>query len=435
MPEPKLTIGIPVYNGQKNLARCLDSILAQTFTNFRVMILDNASTDRTPAILKEYAEKDSRVNYSTNRSNLGAQTSYYRLLFGTLTEYFALVHVDLQWAPAFAEKCLTALERDSEAVLAYPQCQFVDENGHKLDLYRDSFDFAAEDAGLRFLNLVTGLGWCTAWHGVVKTDTMHDQSLNALSMNTGNAAPDNFLLAFLAARGKLVQVEEPLLIREKAVYQAQPETMPDRYARMFTVQMLFPFITFIQDHMTAARVTNAGYAYADSIAKAGYKRGADGTFAHQRHNESFWAERLPKADQVMNKMIGSLLATYRSYIEFELDRMAELVASGDIHRIWQDDKAGIKGLESRKTGVNRSLDFAVLTQINSGLDFAYSLIPAHPGLHFTRALVKMWLGRPDEALLAVNRELKRDPIHLKSLELQKHLEKVLAGEPAAGNHP
>ncbi len=417
MSNPKLTVGIPVYNGQDSLGKCLDSILAQTFTDFEVMILDNASTDGTPELIRRYAERDSRIKWAQNRSNLGQSVNSYRLMYGTTTEFYALVHADLQWKPTFAEKCLEALEKDQEAVVAYPQCQFVDEKYNNLDLYRDTVNFAENDLCQRFVNVVTGLGWCTAWHGVMRTDILHIQYYISELLNNGNPAGDNLILAALALHGKFVQVEEPLLIRKKGAYQVKQESPLERYTRLCWKYARFPFCNFIKDHMKLVDV------YCGNFGSANKQKNNNKELCE---DEDWWSEATAKADSVVNKIIGPLLAMYRPYIEFEIDHTVDLIKTGNIHRQWLEAKEGYKRLECKTVGRHRTLDFVVLTQMNENLDFAYSLIPDHPGLHYARGMVKMWLGRPDEALLAIKRELKNDPVHLKSLEMLKHLEKVLA---------
>src|SRR5690242_6344650 len=77
--SPKVSIGLPVYNGERFLAEAIDSVLAQTFTDFELIISDNASTDRTPEICKAYAEKDSRIRYYRNEENQGASWNFNRV--------------------------------------------------------------------------------------------------------------------------------------------------------------------------------------------------------------------------------------------------------------------------------------------------------------------------------------------------------------------
>src|SRR5919106_778416 len=68
----RVSIGVPVYNGETYLAETLDSLLAQSFEDFEIIISDNASTDRTPEICRAYQNKDPRVRYFRSDRNLGA---------------------------------------------------------------------------------------------------------------------------------------------------------------------------------------------------------------------------------------------------------------------------------------------------------------------------------------------------------------------------
>ena len=70
-PSPIVSIGLPVYNGETFLKDTLESILQQTFSNFELIISDNASTDATEKICKSFASKDERIRYHRNESNLG----------------------------------------------------------------------------------------------------------------------------------------------------------------------------------------------------------------------------------------------------------------------------------------------------------------------------------------------------------------------------
>ena len=57
----KISIIVPVYNGEKFIKRCLDSLLLQTYSNMEIIIVDDGSTDHTMEICREYAEKDGRI--------------------------------------------------------------------------------------------------------------------------------------------------------------------------------------------------------------------------------------------------------------------------------------------------------------------------------------------------------------------------------------
>ena len=79
LSESLLTIGMPVFNGENTISKSIDSLLKQTFDDFKLIISDNASTDSTQKICEEYAKKDNRIQYIKQKKNIG-QLSNYNLL-------------------------------------------------------------------------------------------------------------------------------------------------------------------------------------------------------------------------------------------------------------------------------------------------------------------------------------------------------------------
>ena len=92
--EPRVSIGMPVYNGEKYLEEAIQSILAQTYSDFELVISDNASTDKTQEICLEYAARDSRVRYHRNEKNLGAAPNYNRTFELSTGQYFKWADYD-----------------------------------------------------------------------------------------------------------------------------------------------------------------------------------------------------------------------------------------------------------------------------------------------------------------------------------------------------
>ena len=127
--SPTVSIGLPVYNGEQFLAQALDSVLAQTVRDYELIISDNASTDRTAEICREYAARDPRIRYYRNANNMGAAFNYNRVFQLSRGEYFKWLADDDLCAPTFLERCLEMLEQRPDAILAYPKCQWIDENG------------------------------------------------------------------------------------------------------------------------------------------------------------------------------------------------------------------------------------------------------------------------------------------------------------------
>ena len=88
MNTPKVSIGMPVYNGEGYIQSAIESILQQDFTDFELIISDNGSNDKTQAICKQFAQIDSRVIYHRSDRNRGAAWNYNRLFDLSRGEYF-----------------------------------------------------------------------------------------------------------------------------------------------------------------------------------------------------------------------------------------------------------------------------------------------------------------------------------------------------------
>lgn len=91
---PKVTIGMPVYNGQLFVRAALDALLAQTFTDFELIISDNASTDNTESICREYAVRNTRIRYVRHNENRGALANFQYVLDEARGKYFMWAAAD-----------------------------------------------------------------------------------------------------------------------------------------------------------------------------------------------------------------------------------------------------------------------------------------------------------------------------------------------------
>ena len=115
---PLVTLGLPVYNGEEYLRESLDGLLAQTFKDFELVISDNASTDATPEIIREYAASDPRIRYIRQAVNQGAVPNHNLLVREARGKYFKWAAHDDLYEPLLLERCVAALESHPEAVLA-----------------------------------------------------------------------------------------------------------------------------------------------------------------------------------------------------------------------------------------------------------------------------------------------------------------------------
>lgn len=120
--SPHVSLGMPVYNGADCIEPALDSILEQTFTDFELIITDNASTDGTEAICQRYASRDPRVRYHRNDENLGAARNFNRTFELSSGKYFKWAAHDDIMAPTYLERCVGVLDHSPESVvLCFPQ--------------------------------------------------------------------------------------------------------------------------------------------------------------------------------------------------------------------------------------------------------------------------------------------------------------------------
>jgi glycosyltransferase involved in cell wall biosynthesis len=201
-----LGIGLPVHNGERYLREALDSLLQQSFTDYELVIVDNASTDGTPAIALEYAERDSRIRYHRNAENVGAARNFNLAFELTSGRYFKWAADDDLMRPSFLERCVAALEAEPRSVLAYPKARIIDERGEPVADYDPGFATDAQRASARFASMLTEHK-CFQIFGVIRRDALEQTRLIGL-----HAHGDGVLLAHLALLGSFVEIPEFLFL-------------------------------------------------------------------------------------------------------------------------------------------------------------------------------------------------------------------------------
>jgi len=121
-----LSIGIPVFNGERFLRKCIESLLSQTFRSFEIIISDNCSTDSTPKICKDYLDEDSRIRYIRHKKNMGLHWNFNFVLKEARSKYFTWVAVDHLFEPDFLEKNVNLLESNNVAACSTSKISFYD---------------------------------------------------------------------------------------------------------------------------------------------------------------------------------------------------------------------------------------------------------------------------------------------------------------------
>ena len=124
--KPQVSIGMPVYNGEKYIRQAMDSLLAQDYKNFELIISDNASTDRTQDICLDYEAQDRRVRYYRNEINMGATWNFNRVFDLSRGNYYMWASHDDYWDPRYLQSCLEAFETSDAIVLTGAMCDLFD---------------------------------------------------------------------------------------------------------------------------------------------------------------------------------------------------------------------------------------------------------------------------------------------------------------------
>jgi glycosyltransferase involved in cell wall biosynthesis len=131
MGQPKISIGMPLYNSERFLNQAFDSLLKQDYENIEIIISDNASTDRTANICSSYSESDKRIQYHRNDLNIGACENFNRVLSMATGEYYMWAAYDDLWEPSYISELITLLEIDPMNALAFALETRIDEDGNK----------------------------------------------------------------------------------------------------------------------------------------------------------------------------------------------------------------------------------------------------------------------------------------------------------------
>ena len=145
----RILIGMPVYNGDKHIGETIESILGQTFGDFRLLISDNASTDNTEEICRSYAQQDSRVNYYRQPQNLGMAPNFNYVFSPGETPYFKWAAHDDIIKPNYLRRCIDWLDNDSSLAMAHCPTLCIDDQSNEVGTYQD-IGLASEHINERF---------------------------------------------------------------------------------------------------------------------------------------------------------------------------------------------------------------------------------------------------------------------------------------------
>ena len=222
---PRVSIGLIVYNGENYLAEAIDSLLAQTYRDFELIISDNCSTDGTESICSGYAEQDPRVRYVRADKNHGATWNHNRVIELARGEFFKLAAHDDLCEPGFIEACVKVLDENPDAIVGYTDAKYLRGNRrHSMRIHRHTPRTEAGEASTRFQDMIEAELQGFQVFGCIRTSALR----LAKPFGTWTGA-DRLFMAELALLGPFARVADPLFI-----YRLHPEqsiSMVDRPAQ------------------------------------------------------------------------------------------------------------------------------------------------------------------------------------------------------------
>lgn len=251
--RPKISIGLPVFNGQRYLREAVDSLLAQTFEDFELMLCDNASTDDTENICREYVARDARVRYHRNASNIGAIPNFNAVFEQSSGTYFKWAAADDRHAPQFLEKTVAILDADPSVVLAYGKTILIDGAGEQIDSRPVNLAMAmhSHKPHARFRAALRE-EFCTPIFGLIRAEVLERTGLHRNFYSS-----DKVLIAELSLHGRFHRVDEFLFYRR--CHEEQSTTMSTRARAKWAIPSASALVPF-QAHAFCAYFSVATFA-------------------------------------------------------------------------------------------------------------------------------------------------------------------------------
>lgn len=199
----RVAIGLPVYNGQNYLRDAIESILAQTYSDFRLIITDNCSTDGTQDICREYAAKDRRIEYHRHAENIGAAPNFNSAFhYAGDCEYFKWAAHDDVMGKDFLKVCVQKLEADRSLSIAHTLSVRIDKDRKSVGTYDSEFPLNGNKVRDRFYRILWVDHFTEIW-GLMRSSYLKKTILYGSFIGS-----DRTLLAEMLLQGDIAYVPE-----------------------------------------------------------------------------------------------------------------------------------------------------------------------------------------------------------------------------------
>ncbi len=222
---PKITIGLMVYNEEKDLDEAIQSIYEQDFEDLEILIGNNASTDNSTNIIEKYAKEDSRIVHINRKENIGALQNWNDLVNRAKGEYFVLTGGHDKWSSNYLKNLSKELDENENAVLAYAKTTWIDKDGVEINRPTTSID----TSGLSYIGKFVSLMFSNQHPlmGLMRTDSIRSTRKQLEIIGSGE-----IFLQELIQLGDFVLVENERWYRREVRAVETTANQLDRYERM-----------------------------------------------------------------------------------------------------------------------------------------------------------------------------------------------------------
>ena len=208
--KPMVSVAMPVFNGEPYIEESIRCVLNQTYDNLELVISDNASTDNTEQICRDFKEKDDRVVYIRNTTNIGAAKNYNQAFWHTTGPYFRWHNADDLCSSRLVEVCLEVLINNPDTVLSYGKTDIIDARGEFIEHYDDNLDLRQPKATERFKAFFQQVGLTNIIYGLMRRSAVEKTML--MGEGTFFSSDINFM-AELSLYGRFHEIPETLFSR------------------------------------------------------------------------------------------------------------------------------------------------------------------------------------------------------------------------------
>lgn len=203
-----VTVAMPLFNEEKYIQNTLESVIGQSYDNLEILISDNASTDGTGAVCRDYARRDRRIKYHCQEENIGAAENYFYLVNRAQGEYFVTISGHDKWSPNLVAECVKLLTDIPTATVAYGTPVWIGEQGEFINKKAGWYDSRGCNVISRFFSVFWGD--MNPVLGVFRRD-----KLPHFAMRDSFVGLDLALLADMAIKGEFLHATRAVFYRRQ----------------------------------------------------------------------------------------------------------------------------------------------------------------------------------------------------------------------------